>query len=100
MKKRFLKTRPFCKVTFELPSQATRGASKVALAGEFNDWDTSSTLMKRRKDGSFSITIDLPAKREYQYKYLIDDGRWENDWSADKYLPNNIGDCENSVVVV
>ena len=37
---------------FELPSQATRGASKVALAGEFNDWDTSSTLMKRRKDGS------------------------------------------------
>ena len=100
MKKRFLKTRPVCKVTFELPSEATRGAGKVALAGDFNDWDTEGTLMKQRKDSSFSITIDLPAKREYQYTYLIDDGRWENDWAADKYLPNKLGDCENSVVVV
>ena len=100
MKKRFLKTRPVCKVTFELPSEAALSAGKVALAGEFNDWDTEGTLMKRRKDGSFSITIDLPARREYQFKYLIDGGRWENDWAADKYQPNNLGDCETSVVVV
>lgn len=100
MKKRFLKTRPVCKVTFELPQAATSGAGKVALVGEFNSWDTGSTLMKRRKDGSYSITIDLPASREYQFKYLIDDTYWENDWSADNYRPNNIGDCENSVVVV
>ena len=100
MKKRFLKTRPVCKVTFELPSKAINGASKVALVGEFNSWDTTSTLMKRRKDGSYSITIDLPANREYQFKYLIDDGRWENDWNADKYLPNASGDSENSVVIV
>ena len=56
--------------------------------------------MKQRKDGSFSVTIDLPAKREYQYKYLIDDGRWENDWAADQYVPNPFGNSENSVVVV
>ena len=100
MKKRFLKTKPVCKVTFELPSGATRDAGRVALAGDFNNWDTQGTLMKRRKDGSFSITIDLPARQEYQYRYLIDGGRWENDWNADKYLPNDLGDCENSVVVV
>jgi 1,4-alpha-glucan branching enzyme len=100
MKKRFLKTKPVCKVTFELPPEATRDAGTVALAGDFNNWDTQGTLMKRRKDGSFSITIDLPARQEYHYKYLIDGGRWENDWNADKYLPNDLGDCENSVVVV
>jgi len=100
MKKRFLKTRPVCKVTFELPQAAASDAGKVALVGEFNSWDTESTLMRRRKDGSYSITIDLPANREYQFKYLIDDTCWENDWDADNYRPNSIGDCENSVVVV
>ncbi len=99
MKKRFLKTKPVCKVTFELPPEATRDASKVVLAGEFNDWDTGSTLMKRRKDGSYCVTLDLPVKCQYQYKYLID-GRWENDWNADDYLPNPTGDSENSVVIV
>ena len=100
MKKRFLKTKPVCKVTFELPKEVTREAHTVALVGEFNSWDTTSTLMRRRKDGSFSITLDLPANREYQFKYLIDDDYWENDWQADKYLPNNIGDSDNSIVVV
>jgi len=100
MKKRFLKTKPVCKVTFELPQEAARGARKVALVGEFNDWDGDSTPMKRRKDGSYSITLDLPADREYQFKYLIDGDCWENDWQADKYLPSRMGDCDNSVVVV
>ena len=100
MKKRFLKTRPVCKVTFELPSQAANGARKVTLVGDFNGWDTESTPMKRRKDGYFSITVDLPTSREYQFKYLIDDSCWENDWDADNYLPSGHGDGENSVVVV
>lgn len=100
MKKRFLKTKPVCKVTFELPREAVNGAREVALVGDFNDWCGQKALMKQRKDGGFCITIDLPANREYQFKYLIDGSRWENDWSADKYRPNSLGDCENSVVVV
>jgi 1,4-alpha-glucan branching enzyme len=100
MKKRFLKTKPVCKVTFELPSEAARGARKVALVGDFNGWDSDRAPMKRRKDGSYSITLDLPANREYQFKYLINGDCWENDWQADKYLPCSIADGENSVVVV
>ena len=56
--------------------------------------------MKRRKDGSFSVTIDLDCGHEYQYKYLINSETWENDWAADKYTPSPVGDGENSVVVV
>ena len=100
MKKRYLKSKPVCKVIFELPGAAAGPAHTVALAGDFNDWDTASTPMKKRKDGSFSVTLDLPPGREYQYKYLIDGQRWENDWEADKYLPSPAGDGENSVVVV
>ena len=100
MKKRMLKTRPVCKVTFELPGAAATAATSVYLVGDFNAWDTGSTPMKRRKDGSFSVTIDLDCDREYQYKYLIDNNTWENDWAADKYTPSPIGDGENSVVIV
>lgn len=100
MKKRFLKTKPVCKVTFELPPTAANGAHKVALVGDFNGWDAESSLMKRRKDGYYSITLDLPTNQEYQFRYLIDGGCWENDWNADRYQPNSIDDCENSVVIV
>ena len=100
MKKRYLKSKPVCKVTFELPGAAAGTAQTVALTGDFNEWDTAATPMKRRKDGSFSVTLDLASDREYQFRYLIDGERWENDWEADKYLPSPIGDGENSVVVV
>jgi len=100
MKKRMLKSKPVCKVTFELPVEAASGASRVCVVGDFNDWNTDSTPMKRRKDGSFTVTLDLECDREYQFKYLIDDQQWENDWEADKYTPSPVGDGDNSVVVV
>jgi 1,4-alpha-glucan branching enzyme len=99
MKKRFLKSRPVCKVTFELPAQAVNGAAVVTLAGDFNGWDPAAMPLKRLKDGTCSIILDLPRDHEYQFRYLIDGKRWENDWQADKYVPNPAGDCENSVVI-
>jgi hypothetical protein len=56
--------------------------------------------MKRLKSGDFTITIDLNINKEYQYRYLIDEMIWENDWQADKYVSSPYGDCDNSVVVV
>ena len=100
MKKRYLKTKPVCKVTFELPKDAAVSANKVNIVGEFNEWDLNSTPMKRRKDGSFTVTLDLATKREYQYRYLIDGNEWENDWNADEYVPTPFGDSENSVVIL
>jgi 1,4-alpha-glucan branching enzyme len=99
MKKRFLKSKPVCKVTFELPLQAANGAARVTLVGDFNGWDPVITPMKRHKDGTYRLILDLLRDREYQFRYLIDGERWENDWEADKYLPSPTGDSENSVVV-
>jgi len=99
LKKQFLKSRPVCKVTFRLPKKAAKAAETVHVVGEFNNWDVYATSMKCLKNGSFTVTIDLEQGREYQFRYLIDETIWENDWDADKYLLSHFGNCENSVVV-
>ena len=97
MKKSYTKTGRSCRVTFELPAQVN--ANTAAVCGEFNEWDAAHHPMKRRKDGGFSLTISLKPGNEYRFRYLLDGERWENDWEADKYLPNEFG-SEDSVVVV
>jgi 1,4-alpha-glucan branching enzyme len=100
LKKQYLKKSPVCKVTFQLPPEAAGNASKVHIAGDFNDWDIYAIPLKRRKDGTFTITLNLEPDHEYQFRYLIDETTWANDWEADKYVPSPFGDEDNSVVVV
>ena len=97
MKKTYTKTGRSCRVMFELPRQVN--AQTVALCGEFNEWDCTKHPMKRRKDGSFSLAVSLKPGTEYRYRYLLDGEKWENDWAADRYVPNTFG-TEDSVVVV
>ena len=98
--KKYLKTRPVSKVTFKVPREIAAGASKASLVGEFNDWSTVKTPMKRLKSGEFKAVVELVPGRAYQFRYLIDQMAWENDWEADRYVKSDFGDCENSVVVV
>ncbi len=100
MKKQYIKTRNTCKVTFTLPKEAVKGGRTVHLAGEFNGWDPQAAPMKRMANGSFQIALTLESGRSYQFRYLIDGRTWENDWSADRYVPSSFGADENSVVDV
>ena len=97
MKKTYTKTGRSCRVTFEIPSELN--AQDAVLCGEFNDWDLQKHRMKRRKDGSFSITISLKPDQNYRFRYLLDGERWENDWAADDYVPNDFG-TQDSVISV
>jgi 1,4-alpha-glucan branching enzyme len=99
LKKQYLKTRPFCKVTFSLPSEIGKLVNTAHVVGDFNDWNKNATPMKRLKNGTFTATLTLRQNEEYEFRYFLDGVRWENDWEADKYVPNNYG-SENSVVVV
>lgn len=83
-------------VTFELPAEVK--ARTACLCGEFNGWDTTAHPMKRRKDGRFTLTIPLEAG-PHRFRYLVDGERWENDWAADDYVPNEYG-SDDSVVQV
>jgi len=99
IKKVYLKSKDVCKVTFRLPKIAAPGAKKACIVGDFNNWNIYATPMKKLKSGDFTITLELEPGEEYQFRYLIDDDRWENDWNADKYVKSPFG-SENSVVYV
>jgi len=99
LKKQYLKSDNICKVTFRLPKDATNGAQVVAIVGDFNDWSPTRSRMKKLKNGDFTITLPLACNREYRFRYLIDSDRWENDWCAEKYVPNTFG-SDDSVVAV
>ena len=96
-KKEYTKTGRSCRVTFELPSEVN--AQKACLCGDFNRWSQDSHPMKRRKDGSFVLTISLKPGQQYRYKFFLDGERWENDWAAEDYLPNDQG-SQDSVVII
>lgn len=87
-----------CKVTFTVEAEAAQGAKMINLAGDFNNWETSGTLLKKAKDGSFSVAMNLEKNKEYQFRYLLDGCKWENDWKADKYIPAPFSSTDNSVV--
>lgn len=99
LKKQYFKTKPFCKVTFAVPKELAAFAQTVHLVGDFNDWNKSTTSMKRLKNGSFTATLYLRPDCEYEFRYLLDGITWENDPQADKYVSNVYG-SENSVVAV
>ena len=99
LKKSFSKDGTKCTVTFTVLPEAARGAETINIAGDFNDWSSTKTSLKKAKDGSFSVKLELECNKEYQFRYLIDGTRWENDWKADKYIPAPYSNADNSVVV-
>lgn len=99
IKKQCLKSRPICKVTFTLPGEAAPRARQVTIVGDFNGWDEGANPLRKLKSGNFTATLELEKGRQYRFRYLIDGERWENDWCADRYVPNPHG-TEDSVVVV
>jgi 1,4-alpha-glucan branching enzyme len=99
LKKQYIASNSICKVTFRLPKEAAPDAQTVSIVGDFNNWSLTENKMKKLKNGDFTLTLDLPCSREYRFRYLIDANKWENDWCADKYIPNSYG-TEDSVVVI
>ena len=97
LKKKYLKSKEVCKVTFYTPAELE--AEAVQLVGDFNEWSESATPMEPLKDGRFKVTIDLQKDSQYQFRYLVNGSEWHNDWEADEYTPNPFSG-ENSVVEV
>ena len=75
-------------VRFRLPHSVE--ADRVALVGDFNDWSQDANLMEQDEEG-FMTELTLAQGRAYRFRYLLDGERWENDWAADAYLPNEFG---------
>jgi hypothetical protein len=47
--------------------------------------------MKRRKDGSFTLSVTQKPGQFYRFRYFLDGARWENKWTVEAYVPNEFG---------
>ncbi|HNW72030.1 MAG: isoamylase early set domain-containing protein [Bacteroidales bacterium] len=97
IEKKFLKSKPVCKVKFTLSGEPYNSASSVILVGDFNNWQIGETPLKKSKSGVWSATLDLETSKKHQFRYLIDGTKWENDPEADQFIPSGLG-SENSVI--
>jgi hypothetical protein len=68
------------RVTFEIPASVS--ADHIYLVGDFNNWNRRTLPFQRDRSGVWRITLDLPARRRYQFRYLIDE-YWCSDLHAD-----------------
>lgn len=73
-------------------------ASKVALVGDFNGWDTNATPAERQPDGSWATFVQLHPGR-HVYAFVLDGKVFMNDPSAPVAPDDGYGQ-KNSVVVV
>ncbi len=92
--KQYLKTKPVCKVTFTVPAEE---AKKVAVVGDFNNWSTKGSSLKKLKNGNFKGTFELPKEGSFEFKYIID-GAYVNEAEADRYQWNDYAGAENAVL--
>ncbi|WP_452223259.1 isoamylase early set domain-containing protein [Lacinutrix chionoecetis] len=92
--KQFLKSKPVCKVTFTVPAE---DANEVKVVGNFNEWNTEATALKKLKNGTFKGTVNLEKDKSYEFRYLVD-GQWKNDANADAQTWNEYAADENSVI--
>lgn len=97
--KKYAPDKATCRVGFSLPLEAAREARKLYLAGDFNGWNPAATPMRKAR-GRFAVTLELPAGRQHQYRYVTDLGVWLNDTEADCYVHNAFAGADNSVVVL
>jgi 1,4-alpha-glucan branching enzyme len=66
-----------------LPKAVVPDVKSVYIVGDFNNWNISENSMKMLENGDYIIKLDLETGKEYQFRYLIDESKWENDWHAD-----------------
>ncbi len=73
-------------ITFSLPAEAVEGASEAILLGDFNNWNPEKApKLEQQADGSYMAVAQLEEGKTYHYRFLLDNGKWVNDYHAQKY---------------
>jgi len=98
IKKRYLKRKGVCQVTFAVSKIEGEGSRSVHVVGEFNNWSTTATPMKRLHSGGFTTSLELRPGQRYQFRYLFDGHLWDNEKDADDFAETPFFDARNSVL--
>ena len=73
-------------------------ATRVALVGEFNDWDATATPMVRAAGGAWHVALPLASGR-HVYAFIVDGSSWVADPQA-PLAPERWYGARNSVLLV
>ncbi len=84
IKKSFVKAKKQYKVTFEVPVEQVGKGRDVRVLGTFNGWSWDKGLPMSSGKNAYKANIHL-APGEYQFRYLVDNQEWKNDWDAPGY---------------
>ena len=84
------------KVTFVLPLE--HHGDPVSVVGDFNGWDPLAHPLRRRSNGTRSVSVEVPGG-EHRFKYLADGGAWFCEPEADAHERNEYDEL-NSVLRV
>lgn len=88
-------------ITFTLPAEALHGASEAFLLGDFNNWNPEKApKLEKQKDDSYTTVIKLEEGKTYNYRFLLNDGRWVNDYNAQSYTNVHGLHVDNCVITV
>ncbi len=98
IKKEYSKNGEICKVTFTIPREIAKDFKTISLVGDFNEWDPDANrFTETEKSGDYVVTIELPAGKKYQFRYLADGVQWFNEKDADGEVQTYVGSY-NSVL--
>jgi len=98
IKKSFVKSKKQYKVTFEVPVEQVGKGRDVRVLGTFNGWSWDKGLPMKNGKGTYKADISL-APGEYQFRYLVDNQEWKNDWEAQGYTASGYN-SDNCVITL
>ena len=81
------------KLTFTLALTDT--PQPVSVLGDFNSWDPLAHPLKKRSNGTRSVSVVVPAGQTFAFKYLAEGGTWFNDVDADEHSTNEYGEVNS-----
>jgi 1,4-alpha-glucan branching enzyme len=67
-------------VTFALDDTVS---GPVSVVGDFNGWTPGRHVLRKRSNGTRSISVTLPSGEPTRFRYLADGGHWFDDPQAD-----------------
>jgi len=68
---------------FTFVLHADEPAGKVSVVGDFNEWRPGAHLLRRRSNGTRSVSVTVPAGSTVCFRYLGENGLWFDDTDAD-----------------
>lgn len=69
------------KLTFVLPAAEPTGF--VSVVGDFNDWTPGAHVLRKRSNGTRSVSVSVPTGSTVRFRYLGENGHWFDDPDAE-----------------